>query len=152
MMKIISQKTLKNTEDLQEILFDEMKSRIKEDDMSVPYFFNEYWYIKRFEKGKDYPIYSRKYKSLDNEEEILLDVNKLASKHAYYSVGSISVSPNNKILAYSFDTLSRRLYSIKFLELKTKKQFKETIKILLDLLLGQMIIKQFFIQKKKIKL
>ena len=51
--------------------------------MSVPYFFNEYWYIKRFEKGKDYPIYSRKYKSLDNEEEILLDVNKLASKHAY---------------------------------------------------------------------
>ena len=123
-----TQKTLKNTEDLQQILFDEMKSRIKEDDMSVPYFFNEYWYIKRFKKGKDYPIYSRKYKSLDNEEEILLDVNKLASKHAYYSVGSISVSPNNKILAYSFDTLSRRLFSIKFLELKTKKQFKETIK------------------------
>ncbi|MEC7478405.1 MAG: S9 family peptidase [Bacteroidota bacterium] len=123
-----TKKTLKNTEDLQEILFDEMKSRIKEDDMSVPYFFNEYWYIKRFEKGKDYPIYSRKYKSLDNEEEVLIDVNKLASKHAYYSVGSISVSPNNKILAYSFDTLSRRLYSIKFLELKTKKQFKETIK------------------------
>ena len=123
-----TKKTLKNTEDLQQILFDEMKSRIKEDDKSVPYFFNEYWYIKRFEKGKDYPIYSRKYKSLDNEEEILLDVNKLASKHAYYSVGSISVSPNNKILAYSFDTLSRRLYSIKFLDLKTKKQFKETIK------------------------
>ncbi|MEC8367355.1 MAG: S9 family peptidase [Bacteroidota bacterium] len=123
-----TQKTLKNTEDLQQILFDEMKSRIKEDDKSVPYFFNEYWYIKRFEKGKDYPIYSRKYKSLDNEEEVLIDVNKLASKHAYYSVGSISVSPNNKILAYSFDTLSRRLYSIKFLDLKTKKQFKETIK------------------------
>ena len=123
-----TKKTLKNTEDLQEILFDEMKSRIKEDDMSVPYFFNEYWYIKRFEKGKDYPIYSRKYKSLDNDEEILLDVNKLASKHAYYSVGSISVSPNNRILAYSFDTLSRRLYSIKFLDLKTKKQFNETIK------------------------
>ncbi len=123
-----TQKTLKNTEDLQQILFDEMKSRIKEDEMSVPYFFNEYWYIKRFEKGKDYPIYSRKYKSLNNDEEILLDVNKLASKHAYYSVGSISVSPNNRILAYSFDTLSRRLYSIKFLDLKTKKQFKETIK------------------------
>ena len=123
-----TQKTLKNTEDLQEILFDEMKSRIKEDDMSVPYFFNEYWYIKRFEKGKDYPIYTRKHKSLNNDEEILLDVNKLASKHAYYNVGSISVSPNNRILAYSFDTLSRRLYSIKFFDLKTKKHFKETIK------------------------
>ncbi|MBL6591826.1 MAG: S9 family peptidase [Flavobacteriaceae bacterium] len=123
-----TKKTLKNTEDLQEILFDEMKSRIKEDDMSVPYFFNEYWYIKRFEKGKDYPIYTRKHKSLNNKEEILLDVNKLASKHAYYNVGSISVSPNNRILAYSFDTLSRRLYSIKFFDLKTKKHFKETIK------------------------
>ena len=89
-----TQKTLKNTEDLQEILFDEMKSRIKEDDMSVPYFFNEYWYIKRFEKGKDYPIYSRKYKSLDNDEEILLDVNKLASKHAYYSVCLLYTSPS----------------------------------------------------------
>lgn len=123
-----TQKTLKNTEDLQEILFDEMKSRIKEDDMSVPYFFNEYWYIKRFEKGKDYPIYTRKHKSLNNDEELLLDVNKLALKHAYYNVGSISVSPNNRILAYSFDTLSRRLYSIKFFDLKTKKHFKETIK------------------------
>ena len=123
-----TKKTLKNTEDLQEILFDEMKSRIKEDDMSVPYFFNKYWYIKRFEKGKDYPIYTRKHKSLNNKEEILLDVNKLASKHAYYNVGSISVSPNNRILAYSFDTLSRRLYSIKFFDLKTKKHFKETIK------------------------
>lgn len=123
-----TQKTLKNTEDLQEILFDEMKSRIKEDDMSVPYFFNEYWYIKRFEKGKDYPIYTRKHKSLNNDEELLIDVNKLALKHAYYNVGSISVSPNNRILAYSFDTLSRRLYSIKFFDLKTKKHFKETIK------------------------
>ena len=123
-----TQKTLKNTEDFQEILFDEMKSRIKEDDMSVPYFFNEYWYIKRFEKGKDYPIYTRKHKSLNNDEELLLDVNKLALKHAYYNVGSISVSPNNRILAYSFDTLSRRLYSIKFFDLKTKKHFKETIK------------------------
>jgi len=123
-----TKKTLENTEDLQEILFDEMKSRIKEDDMSVPYFFNEYWYIKRFEKGKDYPIYSRKYKSLNNKEEILIDVNKLASKHTYYNIGSISVSPNNKILAYSFDTLSRRLYSIKFFDLKTKKHSKETIK------------------------
>jgi len=123
-----TKKTLENTEDLQEILFDEMKSRIKEDDMSVPYFFNEYWYIKRFEKGKDYPIYSRKYKSLNNKEEILIDVNKLATKHTYYNIGSISVSPNNKILAYSFDTLSRRLYSIKFFDLKTKKHSKETIK------------------------
>ena len=112
-----TKQVLKKTEDLQKELFGEMKSRIKKDDMSVPYFFNEYWYIKRFEKGKDYPIYTRKYKSLKNEEEILIDVNKLAKKYKYYNIGGLSISPNNKILAFSFDTLSRRLYSIKFLNL-----------------------------------
>ena len=123
-----TKKVLKNTEGFQENLFNEMKSRIKENDMSVPYFFNEYWYIKRFEKGKDYPIYTRKFKSLKNDEEVIIDVNKLAKKHTYYSIGDISISPDNKILAYSFDTLSRRLYSIKFLNLKTREYYKETIK------------------------
>ncbi len=123
-----TKKVLKNTEGFQENLFNEMKSRIKENDMSVPYFFNKYWYIKRFEKGKDYPIYTRKFKSLKNDEEVIIDVNKLAKKHTYYSIGDISISPDNKILAYSFDTLSRRLYSIKFLNLKTREYYKETIK------------------------
>ena len=122
-----TKQVLKKTEDLQKELFGEMKSRIKKDDMSVPYFFNEYWYIKRFEKGKDYPIYTRKYKSLKNEEEILIDVNKLAKKYKYYNIGGLSISPNNKILAFSFDTLSRRLYSIKFLNLESRKYYKETI-------------------------
>jgi oligopeptidase B len=122
-----TKQVLKKTEDLQKELFGEMKSRIKKDDMSVPYFFNEYWYIKRFEKGKDYPIYTRKYKSLENEEEILIDVNKLAKKYKYYNIGGLSISPNNKILAFSFDTLSRRLYSIKFLNLESRKYYKETI-------------------------
>ena len=121
-----TKQVLKKTEDLQKELFGEMKSRIKKDDMSVPYFFNEYWYIKRFEKGKDYPIYTRKYKSLENEEEILIDVNKLAKKYKYYNIGGLSISPNNKILAL-VDTLSRRLYSIKFLNLESRKYYKETI-------------------------
>ena len=71
-----TKKVLKNTEGFQENLFNEMKSRIKENDMSVPYFFNEYWYIKRFEKGKDYPIYTRKFKSLKNDEEVIIDVDE----------------------------------------------------------------------------
>ena len=122
-----TKQVLKKTEDLQKELFGEMKSRIKKDDISVPYFFNEYWYIKRFEKGKDYPIYTRKYKSLENEEEILIDVNKLAKEYKYYSIGGLSISPDNKILAFSFDTLSRRLFSIKFLNLESRKYYKETI-------------------------
>ena len=118
---------LKPTNKLQKQLFNEMKSRIKEDDSSVPYFYNDYWYIKKFQKGKDYPIYTRKYKSLENEEEILLDVNKLAKNHSFYNLGGISISPDNKKLAYSADTLSRRLYTIYFLDLESQKLYNEKI-------------------------
>lgn len=70
---------MKDTEQLQKELYEEMKSRYKEDDESLPYFFNQYWYITRYQKGKEYPIFSRKNsKSQKNEEELLLDVNILA--------------------------------------------------------------------------
>ena len=118
---------LKSTNKLQKNLFEEMKNRIKKDDSSVPYFYNEYWYIKKFEKGKDYPIYTRKHKSLDNNEEVLIDVNILAKNHSYYNLGGISISPDNKKLAYSSDTLSRRLYTIRFLNIETGKLYNEKI-------------------------
>ena len=61
----------------QKSLFEEMKARIKEDDASVPYKYNGYWYITRYEKGKGYPIYTRKKESLDAEEELLFDWSSL---------------------------------------------------------------------------
>ena len=118
---------LKSTNKLQKNLFEEMKNRIKKDDSSVPYFYNEYWYIKKFEKGKDYPIYTRKHESLDNNEEVLIDVNVLAKDHSFYNLGGISISPDNKKLAYSSDTLSRRLYTIRFLNIETGKLYNEKI-------------------------
>ena len=119
---------LKPTKKLQKELFNEMKNRIKKDDSSVPYFYNEYWYIKKYIKGKDYPIYTRKHKSLDNKEEVLIDVNILAKDHSFYNLGGISISPDNKKLAYSSDILSRRLYTINFLDLETGKLYDEKIK------------------------
>lgn len=116
------------TKELQKELFSEMKGRIKEDDSSVPYFLNEYWYIQRFESGKDYPIFTRKYKTLDAEEEILLDVNEMAKDLAYCQVSGLSVSPDNTKLAYGVDTLSRRIYSIKVKDLTTGKVLKDEIK------------------------
>ena len=115
------------TEKLQRELFNEMKARIKEDDSSVPYFYNDYWYIKKFKKGKDYPIYTRRYKSLESTEEVLLDVNKLAKGHSFYNLGGISVSPDNKKLAYSADTISRRLYTTYFLNIESGKLYSEKI-------------------------
>ncbi|HLU81553.1 MAG TPA: hypothetical protein VK010_05710, partial [Flavobacteriaceae bacterium] len=71
-----------HTKQFQKDLFEEMKARIKEDDESVPYKFNGYWYIVKYETGKDYPIYVRKKESLDAEEELLFDCNKMAEGEA----------------------------------------------------------------------
>ncbi len=108
-----------HTNDFQASLFEEMKSRIKEDDSSVPYKQNGYWYITRYELGKEYPVYSRKKESLDAEEEILFDCNILAEGHEYFSLSSFSISPDNTLAAFSIDTVSRRKYTLQIKNLKT---------------------------------
>lgn len=118
---------MKDTELLQRELFEEMKSRYKEDYESLPYFFNEYWYITRYEKGTEYPIFTRKYQSQENEEELLLDVNILADGHDFYDVGGISISLNNEIMAYSEDITGRRIYTIHIQNLKTKEKLEEKL-------------------------
>ena len=118
---------MKDTELLQRELFEEMKSRYKEEDESLPYFFNEYWYITRYEKGTEYPVFTRKYQSQENEEELLLDVNILADGHDFYDVGGIAISLNNEIMAYSEDITGRRIYTIHIQNLKTKEKLEEKL-------------------------
>jgi len=118
---------LKPTEKFQEDLFNELKSRIKEDDKSVPYKERGFFYYSRYETGKEYPIYCRKKESLDAPEEILLDVNKMAEGYKYFQVSGLSVSPDNKILAYGVDTVSRRKYTIYFKNIETGELQPETI-------------------------
>lgn len=118
---------LKHTEAFQKELFEEMKSRIKEDDTSVPYKLNGYWYLTRYEKGKDYPIYSRKKESLDAPEEIMFDCNEMAKDYAYFKLGSIAISPDNTLACFSVDTVSRRQYTLHFKNLITGEIFKESI-------------------------
>lgn len=118
---------LSHTEDLQKDLFEEMKGRIKEDDQSVPYKFNGYWYITRYETGKDYPIYSRKKESLDAQEEILFDCNEMAKDFAYFKLGSISVSPDNTMACFSIDTVSRRQYTLQVKNLITGEIYADKI-------------------------
>ena len=114
-----NEKMTAHTKEFQTKLFNEMKGRIKEDDKSVPYKLNGYWYLTRFEKGKDYPIYSRKKESLDAPEEILFDVNEMAEGYDYYSLGGLNVSPDNKLIAFGVDTLSRRKYTLQIKNLET---------------------------------
>ncbi|WP_124639206.1 S9 family peptidase [Amniculibacterium aquaticum] len=110
---------MKDTEDLQNDLYEEMKARYKKDDESLPYFFNAYWYIVRYEAGKEYPIFTRKFQNLENTEEIIINANELAEGKDFYDLGSIAVSPNNKIAAFSEDVLGRRIYTIRFKNLET---------------------------------
>jgi oligopeptidase B len=121
------EKMTAHTKDFQKDLFEEMKSRIKEDDESVPYKLNGYYYITRFEKGKDYPIYTRKKESLDAKEEILFNVNEMAEGYSYYNLSGMSISPDNKLISFGVDTLSRRKYIIHIKNLETGKVYEEKI-------------------------
>ncbi len=112
-------KMTNETKEFQSVLFNEMKGRIKEDDASVPYKYNGYWYITKFETGKDYPIYTRKKDSLTADEEILFDCNEMAKGQSYFHLSGINVSPNNKYVAFGVDTVSRRQYVIQVKNIAT---------------------------------
>ncbi len=103
---------MKQTEGLQEQLYTEMIGRIKETDLSVPYKLDNYYYYSRTEEGKQYPIFCRKWESLDAEEEILVDQNELAIGHDYFEIGIYRISPDHKFLAYSVDTTGSELYTL----------------------------------------
>ncbi len=108
-----------DTKEFQKSLFEEMKGRIKEDDSSVPYKYNGYWYITKYEIGKDYPVYTRKKDSLTATEEVLFDCNKMAEGHSYFNLNGINVSPDNKYVAFGLDTISRRQYVIQIKNIET---------------------------------
>ena len=116
-----------HTKDFQKSLFEEMKGRIKEDDQSVPYLYNGYYYITRYEKAQDYPIYSRKKGSLDAKEEILFDCNELAKGHTFFQLGGLSVSPDNRFASFGIDTVGRRIYTIQIKNLETNEILSDVI-------------------------
>jgi oligopeptidase B len=112
---------------LRETLYKEMVGRVQQTDISVPYFENGYWYYTRFEKGKNYPVYCRKKKSMKGTEQVMLDGNRMATGQKYFNIGSFTVSPDNATLAYSVDNVSRRQYRIRFRSLQTGREYPEEI-------------------------
>ncbi len=116
-----------HTKDFQDVLFKEMKQRIKEDDASVPYKQNGYWYATRYEKGKEYPIFSRYKEKETAAEEIMFDCNELAKGHDYFNLGGISISQNNELAAFGVDTVSRREYTLQVKNLLTGKVYEDVI-------------------------
>lgn len=119
---------MSHTSALQEKLFEEMKGRIKQDDQSAPLLNNGYYYYTRYEQGAEYPIFCRKKGSTDAEEEIMLNANELAKPHPYFNVGDYDVSPDNRWVAYSIDTVGRRMYTLMIKNLETGNTIATGIK------------------------
>lgn len=117
-----------HTEAFQQKLFEEMKGRIKEDDSSVPVKDNGYWYYTRFVSGKDYAFNCRKKESMETGvEEVLVDGPARAQGHDYWSLGGLEVSDDNKILSWSEDVVSRRVYTILFKNLETGEMLADKL-------------------------
>ena len=122
-----AEKSMAHTGSLQKELYRELTSRIERDEDTAPYFSNGYYYYTRYEGNKEYPIYCRKNKSLNASEEIMLDVNLLAKNHSYCRATGLTVSTDNRILAFGLDTLGRRKYIIHFKDLTSGKLFTERL-------------------------
>ena len=112
---------------MEDELFEEIKGRIKQADLSVPYKLDDYYYYTRFEEGKEYPIFCRKKKSLEAVEHVMLDANVLAQGHEYFAVGGMAISFEQNILAYAYDTQGRRTYTIRCKDLCTGELLLDTI-------------------------
>ncbi len=121
------EKLTAHTKDFQNVLFEEMKGRIKEDDSSVPYKKNGYWYVTRYEKGKEYPIYSRHKDTLDAPGEIMFNCNEMAEGYEFFNLGGIAISPDNKLAAFGIDTVSRRQYTLQVKNLETGEIYGDKI-------------------------
>lgn len=120
-------KMLEHTEKLQSKLFEELKGRIKKDNDSVPVKDGEYYYSSQTRGDNEYVTYIRSHDFAGTDQEVILDVNKLAKGHDYYAVSGLDVSPNGNLMAYGEDTVSRRIYSIKIKNLSTDSLLEDVL-------------------------
>lgn len=123
-----AEKMLAHTKPLQEKLYNEMVSRIKETDLSVPFKMDDYFYYSKTEKGKQYPVYYRKKGSLQAPEEILLDLNELGKGKKFMAVGNFEISDDGNLMAYSTDETGFRVYNLFVKDLRTGTLLPDAVK------------------------
>jgi oligopeptidase B len=115
-----------NTDTLQNNLFKELKGRIKEEDKSVPYTYNGFSYWRKYKTGAEHPIYYRENNNTKSKE-VLIDCNKLAKDYDFFDFSTYDISSNNELMAYGYDTLSRRIYQIKIKNITTGEVYPEIL-------------------------
>ena len=124
---LFKEEQLKDIKDIEKKLFEELKSKIKNEDNSVPKKDGDYFYAYKYNKNSEYPIYYRK-NIKNNFEEIILDCEKKSKTHSYFNVGAISHSHNHKHLAYNIDTNGSEYFSIFIENIETKEILSPEIK------------------------
>ncbi len=116
-----------DVEKQRERIFKELKSRVRDKDSSVPYFYNGYWYgadvVPRGEHSVNWRSTSK-----SGAKQILLDQNKMARGKKFFYLSSYTVSPDNKYLAYALDELGNTKYNIHFKEIESGKELPGVIK------------------------
>ncbi|BBN83680.1 oligopeptidase B [Pseudoalteromonas sp. A25] len=118
---------LASSEDLQSQLFSEIKAKIVKDNRSVPVQKGRYFYFRETQGDQEYASIYRSLKVDGSNPELLLNINELAKAHEFYALGDIEVSPNAKLLAYTEDTLSRRIYTVRVKNLETGETLKDEL-------------------------
>ncbi|MAQ10475.1 MAG: oligopeptidase B [Gammaproteobacteria bacterium] len=118
---------LAHTEKLQQTLFEEITGRLTDSDMSVPVRNGPFFYVRRFNKGGEYPVYVRYPVAEPEAKQLLLDANSLSQGHDFYQLGNWKVSPNHQQVAYAEDTLSRRLFRVKIRDIADQRDLVDTI-------------------------
>jgi len=116
-----------HSEQLQDDLFNEISNRLAADDRTVPVLTGNYLYFREYHEGGEYPVYVRARADSPDDEEVMLDANRLSEGHEFYQIGNWSVSPGEGLLAYAEDTLSRRKYTIRFKDLGTGDRLEDEI-------------------------
>ncbi len=124
---LFKEEQLKDIKDIEKKLFEELKSKIKNEDNSVPKKDGDYFYAYKYNKNSEYPIYYRK-NIKNNFEDIILDCEKKSKTHSYFNVAAISHSHNHKHVAYNIDTNGSEYFSIFIEDIETKEILSPEIK------------------------
>ncbi len=115
------------TRELQEALFQEIVSRIKKDDASVPVFDRGYWQYTRYVEGGEYALHCRRRGTMEAPEELLFDGNAMAAGHDYFALRGVNVSSDQRTAAYSLDTVGRRQFTLRFRDLASGRDHPEAV-------------------------
>ncbi len=122
-----TKEVLAHTEAFQKSLFDEIKGRIKENESTAPYEMRGYWYYERYVSGGEYALHCRRQGSMDGQEEILFDGNKMAEGKGYFALSTVQISTNSKLAVFGIDSAGRRFYTLGFKNLETGEILADSI-------------------------